>query len=350
MAFAIGTATLRRSEPAEPTFPEVTPTVPVLAGTDDPSPPVTRPPPTLSQIFPAAQEGMRLVIATETEGFLATWEPDEQSPTLRPLDVYPETAAFDPSGTWVAVLDVFGRLDLRFGSSIVKSVGTSVRSFAWHASVVNGIAWIDGRLLAEDGVSSAVLWTASASEGEPVLRRSLPGGSLVAWGTWGFAVQSDSPVEGPETFTLLDDTGANPAELDGEVLDATQSGTLLIKADPGAGAPSDPFLLTPDGSVAAVPPALLGSETFAITDSGEWIAGATVGSQQTSIVVISTLTNSRRVTSFAEPVRLLDFSRTDTFAIFQSETSGDLIFLDWLTGAQFRLTIPDGARVLAVDF
>lgn len=152
---------------------------------------------------------------------LLTW-PVSGPPWEAPLPGFTTTEVeFDRSGRMVAmgtpVADSEGVV-LSFGTpSRIQPLAAGVTGFTWHESEAGALAYtqvIDGEWLLSvvDRFRDIRL----------VTRSSGIDGAVVAWGSWGFAVQRDQQV------TLLTETGEIERSFDGRLLDADASGRVVV--------------------------------------------------------------------------------------------------------------------------
>ncbi len=152
---------------------------------------------------------------------LLTW-PVSGPPMTTPLPGFTTAEVeFDQSGRMVAtgtpVADSEGFL-LSFGTPPrMQPLATGVTGFVWHESDAGAMAYtqvVDGewRLMVVDRFRDAQLVTRGVGID----------GVVVAYGSWGFAIQGDQEV------TLLDETGEIGSLLDGRLLDADADGRVVI--------------------------------------------------------------------------------------------------------------------------
>ena len=84
-----------------------------------------------------------------------------------------------------------------------------------------------------------------------------------------------------------------------------------------------------------------------MTADEEWVLAVTPQADgHTSILARTTRSRSTRLTSVNGSARIVDLAWGDRFVVLQEAETGDLVFKDWNTGAEFRL--PMDADVAAV--
>ena len=111
-----------------------------------------------------------------------------------------------------------------------------------------------------------------------------------------------------------------------------------------------PYLVELDRSITPLVGLDIGASNFRITSDGEWVIALTLQADgHTSILARTVRSRSTRLSSIEGPGRFVSFVMDDRFVVLQERGSGDLVFKDWNTGAEFRLPIEGGAWVADVD-
>lgn len=196
---------------------------------------------------PPASTGPGEGLATLVPGFDFVLMSFEVSPSSTEMLVWPPggpkyTNVF-PAGTWGARFDaardsvaLAGRGRLGRGNVLyvgnqttVDPFATGVLGYAWHDGDPDRLAWNLAWPVNEEG--DVYRYRLGAPSPERMFRVS-PGTQLVAWGSWGYALQTYGP---DATVEVLDDQGAvvGPAT-HGLLLDSHSTGRLLMKGGIGS--------------------------------------------------------------------------------------------------------------------
>jgi hypothetical protein len=173
-----------------------------------------------------------------------------------------DTAVFDSSGRFVALTSEVPGVDgvvLSMGRhNQIRHVAAGVTSHAWHDSQSGVLAYTT----VSDGMWRLSTVT-SNFQPEVVLESDADMGRVVAWGDWGWAIQSD-----PSQLTLLTPAGELKDTEPGTALASHHTGWLFVhdgvpklvsagggvvtlQTDPGVGVPIG-AAFSPDGSKLAV--------------------------------------------------------------------------------------------------
>lgn len=333
-----------------------TTTTPVMAAEPEPTTTTQPPPPPpepLGEMLPAASDGLSLV-TLGSSGRIATWGLDEIAPEIHANAGRPVAAAYNANGSLVAL-----RTAVRDGTLVIDRptggspiyVQPNIWSAVWHPGDPSLIAWTVAVETAPDEWTSSLriadVTGYTATGVEPLVDLPMPKGlySLLAWGDWGFVIRDRADATGPVIRTGPD--LLNPVELDGVFFDATADGRLLMARTDDTG--YVPYLLEPDGSEVELVGLDIGASNFRITSDGQWVIALTPqADSHTSVLARTVRSRSTRLSSVEGPARFVSFALDDRFVVLQEEGSGDLVFKDWNTGAEFRIPIENGELIAAV--
>lgn len=158
--------------------------------------------------------------------------------TVRPMSGG-EAPRLDASGLYIALTNhVPGQPGAilsvgRFNQ--ISTVATDVTSYAWHDGQSGVLAYTT-----EIGGTWRMFLVKGNFRSELVTEAPAPGGRLVAWGDWGYALQT-----GPQEVTLLTPDGVFKDVEAGVALDSHPDGWLFLMAD-------RPKLVTSGGGVLAI--------------------------------------------------------------------------------------------------
>jgi hypothetical protein len=303
-------------------------------------------------LLPAADDGLQL-IAFGSSARIATWEVDAIAPETHTNLSRPLAAFYNADGSRVAVHTAVREgtmaIDGPAGGSPIY-LQPDISSGAWHSTDPALFAWtvaVESGPNEWTGYLAVADVTGYAATGlEPLVEFPLPEGrhSLLAWGNWGFVIADEGSGFRPITKTDLD--LLDPQELDGVFFDATDDGTLLMaRMVDGAYVP---YLVAPDGSEIDLVGLDIGASDFRITSNGEWVIALTPQADgHTSLLARAVHSRSTRLSSIEGAGRFVSFVLDDQFVALQEDDSGDLVFKDWNTGAEFRL--PIASRELIAD-
>lgn len=171
--------------------------------------------------FPDALVAVARTAGSSLEHIL--W-PNSGSLNIRPMDGA-ESVSFDRSGLFLALTSrVPGSDGLvlsagRFNQ--VRTVATDVTSHAWHDSETAVLSYT---------TESEGLWrlfvVKSNFAPEVILEAPAPGGRVVAWGDWGWAIQTS-----PAQVTLLNQRAEFKDQEGGVVYDSRPDGWLFVVGD-----------------------------------------------------------------------------------------------------------------------
>jgi hypothetical protein len=207
--------------------PTVAPTATVVASPEDLEPVTTTTLPEdggISTRVPSFPDALVAVARTTSSSLDHVLWPHSGPLNTRPM-AGAESARFDASGLFLALSSRLPASDLlvlsmgRFNQ--VRPVATGVNGFAWHDSepaLLSYTTEVDGmwRLhVVKANFSSDVIVEAPA-----------PGGRVVAWGDWGWAIQSS-----PSQVRLLNPSGEFKDEEAGLAYDSRADGWLFIVGD-----------------------------------------------------------------------------------------------------------------------
>lgn len=323
-------------------------TEPEPTTTTEPPPPPLKP---LHRMLPIAEDGLDLV-TFDVSARVGRWEAQATDPEFhvnvaRPLDV-----SYNADGSRVALTTA-----VKDGSLVITdsdgsdpiSVRGDVWSGIWHPTDPAMFAWTRA-IEVYPGEWETTLAVADVSGFtmaglEPLTEFVIDGGplTLLAWDDWGFVLGDEQQAFRP--VTRYDPDLQNPEELEGVFFDATQTGDLLMARAEDSG--YVPYLLAADGTETEIVGLDIGAEDFRITADGAWVLAVTLQADgHTSILARTTQSRSTRLNSVNGAARIIDLAWDDRFLVLQEAETGDLVFKDWNTGAEFRL--PMEADVAAV--
>jgi hypothetical protein len=341
---------------AATTVPVVTPEA---TTTTAPAPPE---PKTLREMFPAAADGLGLVTATTSSARIGTWGGNQVSPEFTARISQPQSAAYNADATRIAlhtaVADGSIVLLASDGSNPVY-VREDVSAGRWHPTDPDLYAWTTTTASRPGEQQDTILrvadvsgFTAAGLEPltEVIISDTMPH-RVVDWGDWGFLTSRTWDDRAPSwgDLALFDADGQQvDIDLEGEWFDSTSDGTLLLaRADENGSLL--PYLLDPDLAEIKLTGLDLGASDFRITSDGAWVLAVTQQADgHTSILARTVRGRSTRLNSINEAARVVDMLGNDQVIVLQESQSGDLVFKDWNTGAEFR--VPMGSEVVAVTF
>lgn len=318
-----------------------------LAETAEPTTTTTTAPPPrlLRQLLPTAENGLRIVMMTDTSAAIGEWTPGSATPSFNARISQPRSASFNADQARVAV-----HTGVKDGSFVIDSseggspiyIQKNVSSGAWHPSDPDLFAWTEvgiGRTLLK--IADVSGYTGSGLEPLVEIVIEPSDHELKAWGDWGFVTSSSGMLY------VLDIDGQELWRIESDFYDATPDGILLLaRIEDGA---AMPYLLNPDGTETALSGLDIGASDLRLTDDADWVIAVTYQADgHTSILARTVRSRSTRLTSIDETARIVDLILEDRFLVLQEIHSNDLVFKDWNTGAEFR--IPVEAEIAAVDF
>lgn len=330
-----------------------TTTTPAVATSPDPTTTTAPPPPPpepLARLFPFAEGGLRLV-ALDISARIGSWDPDSAFPSYDATVSQPEDATYNASGSHVAV-----RTRARNGSLVIAAVEGGSPIFItegvwggeWHPTDPDLLAWTAVADVPDPEITYLRIADISGYLGttlEPLREIELPGApqALLAWGDWGFVTADSTPETGPGV-TLYDSDGLNPLQLEGDFFGATPAGLLLMAIFEESG--YAPYLVELDRSVSPLAALDIGASNFRITTDGEWVIALTLQADgHTSVLARTIRSRSTRLSSINGAGRFVSFVLDDRFIALQEGDSGDLVFKDWNSGAEFRVPIEGGQSI-----
>jgi hypothetical protein len=308
----------------------------------------------LGEMLPVARDGLHL-ITLGSSARISTWDGAASAPEVHTNIGRAVTATYNANGSLVAletlVRDGTLVIDRPTGGSPIY-VQPDVTSAVWHPSDPSLIAWTVAVETAPDEWTSSLriadVTGHTAAGLEPLIDLPMPEGrhSLLAWGDWGFVTADDDAAFRPLTRTGPD--LLNPVQLDGVFFDATADGKLLLARMEDTG--YVPYLLEPDGTEVELMGLDIGASNFRITSNGEWVIALTLqADSHTSVLARTVRSRSTRLSSIEGPARFVSFALEDRLVVLQEEGSGDLVFKDWNTGAEFRIPVESGELVADVN-
>ncbi len=302
------------------------------------------PPPPLARLLPFANDGLRLV----TIGITARpghWPPDATEPEVSGTISRATHAEYNASGSRVAV-----QTAVKGGSIVIdESTGGSpiylredVSSGHWHPTNPDLFAWTRTTETPSGELATSVfvgdVSTYDGASLEPISGIDFEGGPhfLLGWGDWGFLIADEGQPTGPIFRYTLE--GSDPIELDGVFFDVTENGTILMARVEDNG--FLPYLVDADGVETELVGLDVGVSDFRITPDGAWVIAVTPQTDRhTSILARTVHSRSTRLSSVNGSARIVDLVRGGQYLVLQEADSGDLVFKDWNTGAEFRLLV-----------
>lgn len=321
-------------------------------------------PPRFSDMVPIETDRL-VTISRSGDPRTVLWLPAERYGRTYRLQNDPQWATFDATGDSVAYLDAQWTL---FAGPVPGDVAPQVEAMVsgarFHPTETAELAYTSPVAASE----STGLYRVHVAPGilgglEPTMVATLPETAhLLTWGDWGYAVSIDDPAS--PAIIILDPDGqaerimpgvAHSAGGDAIFVDAT--GELFA----GSGGPEllAPIVVIPESAVGIFdrmfepiylfPGADARTLNVTISPDGLHIADATFTiTGGTSVTIrdrsVDTL-RSVRIDSAAHPI---GFVADGTHLAMQDVDSGELIFVNWRTGAHFRLSGLTG-NFVAVD-
>lgn len=177
-----------------------------------------------TEVIPGFTDALVAVAAGDTDSLNHLLWPREGSLRQRPMFAG-ETVFFDATAQHLAVSQTVPDMEGvvlavgRFNS--IQTIASGVTSFAWHDSASKHM----GYTTMEDGVWT--LWHMTPDlRSHRVITDLVPGGELIGWGDWGWAIQ-----EPDEQVVLLNPVGDLRATHEGVALTSTPDGWILVVAD-----------------------------------------------------------------------------------------------------------------------
>lgn len=293
------------------------------------------------------------------------WLPSERFGRTYRLQSDPQWAEFDATGDSVAYLDPQSTL---FAGPVPGDAAPQVEAMVsgarFHPAETAELAYTAPIV----GSGSTGLYRVHVAQGllgglDPTPVTTLPEAAhLLTWGDWGYAVSLDDP-ESPAIIIL--DTDGRPERIMPGVAYSAGGDAIFVDATGGQFSGSrDPELLAPQ---VVVPEASVGifdhmfepiylfpgvdARTLNVTISpdGLQIADSTyTNTGGTSVTIRDRSVNTLRVVRIDSVVHPIGFVADGTHLAMQDADSGELIFMNWRTGAHFRLSGLTGEFV-AVD-
>ncbi len=177
----------------------------------------------ISEAIPGFPDGLVAVATGETDSFEHLLWPRSGPVIERPMRGG-DAASFDASSQYVAVTealpDLAGQLLSVGRYNAVEPVATGVTSFAWHDSRPGTIAFTTEH----DGTWQ--LWAVDPDRvAEQVEVADVAGGTVAAWGDWGWAIQTGEGV------VLLNSDGLLRDIHPGVALTSQPEGWILVSGD-----------------------------------------------------------------------------------------------------------------------
>lgn len=327
----------------------------VAATTEAPLVPQMIDPP-LREMLPVAAS-LRFVEFTSTAARVASWAAGDTAPVFNATVNSPHDAAFNADGTLVLIHSL-----IQEGSAIINDaeggrpiyLSGGVSSVYWHPTDPTAIAWTEGTHSDPTILNTANL-TGIASHGvvSPLVEVELePGLHLLAWGSWGFLLESSDTGDGtapPEASLLvLDPAGKERGRLSGDFYGSSDDGLLLLARTDEDGV-AMPFVVEADLSETPLTGLDIGAADFLLSSSGEWVIAVTPQADgHTSVLARTVRAKSTRLSSVRNETTVIGLVWEDRYVALQDIATGDLIFKDWSTGAEFHVPSPSDTRIGAI--
>ena len=292
------------------------------------------PPPTLRDMLPIVGDRLYLVALTTTAK-VGYWDDDLHFPSFNSSISHPRSAQYNADGTRVAIQSELGD-----GAYVIDSPTSGpayvwdATSGAWHNTDPSLFAWTEVTAETATTIIRAADVSGDTSVGVSALSEfTLPDlHTLRAWGDWGYATTSGTTTYG------FDPDGVQTRTIEGVFFDSAADGTLLL-ADPTDEGVT-PFLLNVDGTRSELPSLDIGAADFRITSDGDWVLATTIQQDgHTSILARTVRSRSTRITSVDETAQIVNMTWGDRLLVLQDTESSDLLFKDWKTGAEYRVTM-----------
>lgn len=332
---------------------------------DDPIPPLDALPfsntRSLQEIIPGLNDRLTLVVVGPNGPATLLWDPSLVDPRIVELqhpteDELDYEASFDSSGRFVAVSSILEdavQPGLRIG--IPTDLGVidleGIDSYQWHASEVGHLAFVQ-----TDASGPARLITGVV---DPLSRllvdvteivRFSPTSTLIRWDTTGFILSHDESG----SVTAIDETGVVQWSEPGVAV-ATSGRTVLI-APAGSDRTSvdDVSAFTRTGErTGTILPAVAGDGTSArmvmLSTNSDLMARLDLAANTTTIAVDGPQAAGTVTVQHEESVSPLGFTSNDAFFVFASNSTNNLIFVNWEVGAVHEVDVPDGFEVIGFD-
>ncbi|MGB9358510.1 MAG: hypothetical protein WCC01_08140 [Acidimicrobiia bacterium] len=306
-------------------------------------------PPPLGDLLPIEFDRL-IALSRSDDPRTVLWPSVERFARSYRLPSAPVSAQFDNSGEAIAFIDPSWNL---FAGPLPGDAAIQIESMA-SAAVFHPIE--DATLAytaAPTGAGSNALFRVHVQPGllggtESTLVTPLADGQrLLTWGDWGYAIAVDEPA----AIVVLDPIG-RPLRVMGGVAYAAGGDALLVDATQVAAA-DDLALLAPT-VVAAAPtigvvdryfkPVFLfpgpntGIPAVKISADGSLIAATTyTNTGGTSLTIRDQTDATLRTVRVDSIVYLIGFVSRGTHLAMQDSESGELVIIDWRTGAHHRI-------------
>jgi hypothetical protein len=292
------------------------------------------PPPALREMLPIVDDRLQ-ILALTTTAKIGQWDADLAFPSYTTSITNPLSAGYNSDGTRLAIQSGVG------GNSIVIDSATSnlahiwdATSGVWHDTDPSLFAWTEDDAETASTVVRVADVTGDTSAGIAAQSEfRIPGlnHTLRAWGDWGFVA-----TNGPIT-SGYDSDGVQQRTVDGMFFDAASDGLLLLAEPSDEG--SIPFLFDSAGNRTALPALDIDADDFHITADGQWVFAVSIQDDgYTSILARTVHSRSTRLSSTDARARVVNMTWGDRLFVLQDLDSGDLLFKDWNTGAEYRVT------------
>lgn len=354
---------------------------------DDPAPPpgsfapdsdsteIYELPSSLADALPFIEDSLTVVATNGAQVSVFYWEPSFRIPSGFSMtdvaDVYTTTAAFDRSSSMLWLRDVrfsensldrdpsnppqliasTTRLllappyDVAQHEPILRRIPPKVQAAVWHTSEAERIAF----LLATDlGTTLEILTVQTGVQRSPVqiVATGLPESivRVLLWDNSGFVLDLG------DTTVAMDMDGEVQWSLDAQVLVATNNRIVVTRTDT-----RDPEWRVVERST-GIEISLdgLGMENDRVPDKvvvwaeRDLIAVSIHRPTGTALTITSDELGAPRLLHLDGMYGLIQFVSGGDLLVLSDDESGDLLFLNWRTGAQHSFPIPEGYDVLAV--
>jgi hypothetical protein len=310
--------------------------------------------PLLREMLPVVADSLRFIDVTATAARVGEWLPDAPQPAFAATVNLPDGAGFNADGTRVVIRSL-----VRGGSAVIDDaaggrpifLNQTVTSIMWHPTDPDAIAWTAGGVDTPTVLKVAAL---AGVESHGVLTPDLeveltPGLRLLAWGSWGFLLQEESGILAPASdLLLLDSSGHERTRLSGNFYASSDDGLLLLARDDGSGV-AMPFLVEADLTETALSGLDIGAADFLLSGAGDWVIAVTPQADgHTSVLARTVRAHSTRLSSVRNETTVIGLVWEDRYVALRDVATGDIIFKDWNTGAEFHVAFPDAADIAAL--
>ena len=293
------------------------------------------------------------------------WLPSERFARSYRLQNQPQVAWFDATGETIAYIDAQSTLFAGpMPGDAAPRVEAVVSAARFHPSETAELAYTAP--IAGSGTTG--LYRLQVAPGllgglEPEMIATIPGSArLLTWGDWGYAVSIDH-TESP-AVVILDPQGEPERVMPGVAYSAGGDAIFIDATEEPAGEPEGvqalaPLLVVPESAVGIFdrmfepiylfPGADARTLNVTISPDGLRIADATfTNTGGTSLTIRDRSVDTLRIVRIESVAHPIGFVADGAHLAMQDMDSGELIFVNWRTGAHYRVSGLSGDFV-AVD-